>query len=329
MIKKFLKAASAAVCLIPVFIGCQKDVCKEQIPAEKTTLTVSVLTDDTKVVSGANDAAINDYQVFLFREDFSLEDYKYQTSPDITLECVMGKKYLVVLVNAPYFGDVDNYQTLMTKKSLLSDNELDSIVMEGQNLIEILTQVPSTIKIQVTRKVARVELSSLTVDIDMPQYSSKPFKVSSVYLINVPSEIPYFASSSIAPLSWYNKLAYNPEDVNTLIYDDMNGFEVTESTPYTVTNTFYCYPNNTTEDTFSETWAPRHTRLVVEATLGDELYYYPVTLPKLEQNKIYGVNLTITRPGSKTPDSLIDMFETNFQVSVKDWVRGTTVNEQI
>lgn len=329
MIKSILKAVFTAIFLIPIFVGCQKEVFNEKAPAEKTTLRISVSTDDTKVVSGVDDAVINDYQVFLFKEDYSLEDYVNQSSPDITLDCVMGKKYLIVLVNAPFMGDVVDYETLMTKKSLLSDNEADSIVMEGQNTIEILTQNPATIKVPVVRKVAKVELSSLTVDIDMPQYKTKSFKVSSVYLINVSSEMPYFATSDTAPLSWSNKLAYEPEDVNTLIYDDMDGFEVTENTPYTVKNTFYCYPNNTGEDTFSETWSPRCTRLVVEAMLGEELYYYPVTLPKLEQNKIYGVNLTITRPGSKTPDSLIDMFETNFQVSVKDWVRGTTVNEQI
>jgi hypothetical protein len=329
MKKCFVKVVIAALSFIAIFAACQKEMVNGYPSNERATLRISVPMDETKVISDANDAQVNHYQVFLFKDDYSLEDYTSQTSPDVTLDCTMGRKYIVAMVNAPSMGDVLDYRTLTEKTSLLSDNSIGSFVMEGLTVIDIATTDPAKISVPVTRKVAKVELSSLTVAIDMPQYSSLAFKVSSVYLINVSSEIQYFPMQKTVPVSWTNQLAFVSEDANDLTYDDMGDFQVTESTPYTTKNTFYTYANLTDNDSFSTTWSPRHTRLVVEAMLGDQVYYYPVTLPKLEQNKVYGVNLKITRPGSFTPDARIDKFDADFQITVKDWVQGETVNEEI
>lgn len=329
MKKCFVKVVIAALSFIAIFAACQKEMVNGYSSNERATLRISVPMDETKVISDANDAQVNHYQVFLFKDDYSLEDYTSQTSPDVTLDCTMGKKYIVAMVNAPLMDDIMDYRTLTEKTSLLSDNSVGSFVMEGLTVIDVATTNPAKIAVPVTRKVAKVELSSLTVAIDMPQYSSLAFKVSSVYLINVSSEIQYFPMQKTVPVSWSNQLAFVSEDANDLTYDDMGDFQVTESTPYTTKNTFYTYANLIDNDSFSTTWSPRHTRLVVEAMLGDQVYYYPVTLPKLEQNKVYGVNLKITRPGSFTPDARIDKFDADFQITVKDWVQGETVDEEI
>ena len=285
------------------------------------------MADDTKVTSGIDETAIKNYQVFLFNSDGTLEDCVSQSSSDIVLDCTMGKKTVVVLVNAPSMAEVTDYETLTAKKTSLSDNQADAFVMTGSTTVDIRSSQPDMITVQVSRKVAKIELASLEVDIDMPQYSSKSFKVSSVYLINVPAEMPYleYATASV----WYNKMGYTDANDNTLIYDDMDDFEVTADTPYTARNTFYCYANHTLTDTFSSTWTPRSTRLVVEAMLGDTKYYYPVTLPKINQNKKYEVNLKITRPGSLTPDTIVEKFTADFEVYIKDWQSGGTVDEEI
>ena len=238
-------AAFVASSFISIFSGCQKEVAKDYDSNEMATLRISIPMGDTKVISDANDAQVNHYQVFLFKDDYSLEDYTSQTSPDVTLDCTMGRKYIVAMVNAPSMGDVLDYRTLTEKTSLLSDNSIGSFVMEGLTVIDIATTDPAKISVPVTRKVAKVELSSLTVAIDMPQYSSLAFKVSSVYLINVSSEIQYFPMQKTVPVSWTNQLAFVSEDANDLTYDDMGDFQVTESTPYTTKNTFYTSTNKT------------------------------------------------------------------------------------
>ena len=327
MIRFFSKAVFSAFCLCSLFTGCKKEEIGALASNEKVSLRISVPIDETKVTSGMDEAAVWNYQVFLFDAEGDIEDYVSQSSDDIRLDCTLGRKSIVVFVNAPDLGYIMDYATLLTKKSLLSDNAEDALVMAGMTTTEVKSTQPDDITIQVTRKVAKIELASLTVEIDMPQHSGKSFKVSSVYLINVPAEMPYleFATSTI----WYNKMAYTAEDDNTLIYDDMGDFEVTAGTPYTTRNTFYCYANHSTSDTFSSTWSERNTRLVVEAKLGDEKYYYPVTLPRLDQNKKCEVNLKITRPGALTPDAVIDKFTAEFDVYIKDWQSGGTIYEEI
>lgn len=327
MRKIFAFAASAAVSVLSVFTGCQKDVMSDHKSDEKVTLKVSVHNPDTKVLSGADDTGIKSYQVFLFNEDGVIEDYVNQASSDITLDCTTGDKTVIVLANAPDLGYVMDLETLNTKTSLLSDNAPDAFVMEGRQNARILTSDGAYLSIAVTRKVTRVQLTSLKVAIDMPQYKSLPFKVQSVYLINVPAEMPYFdyVESSL----WYNKSGYAQEDYNDLTYDDMGDFEITAETPYTAQNAFYCYPNHVSQDSFEAEWCPRNTRLVVEATLGDEKYYYPVKLPKLEQNKCYEVNLIVTRPGAPTPDYDIKKFDADFNITVTNWSQGSKISKEI
>ena len=327
MRKFFAFAASAAVSVLSVFTGCQKDVMSDHKSDEKVTLKVSVQNPDTKVLSGADETGIKSYQVFLFNENGVVEDYVNQASSDITLDCTTGDKTVIVLANAPDLGDVVDVEMLSTKTSLLSDNAPDALVMEGRQNVKILSSDGAYISVAVARKVARVELASLKLAIDMPQYNSLPFKVQSVYLINVPAEMPYF--NYVESSLWYNKSGYVQEDYNDLIYDDMEDFEITAETPYTAQNVFYCYPNKIPHDSFEAEWCPRNTRLVVEATLGDEKYYYPVRLPKLEHNMRYEVNLVITRPGLPTPDSNFKKFDADFNITVSEWIQGSKISQEI
>lgn len=327
MSKFFAYAACAAVCVLSVFTSCQKEVLSGQTSEERVTLTIDVTNPDTKVLSVEDEATVKNYQVFLFKDSGIIEDYVSQSSSKIKLDCTVGDKSIIVLVNGPAMGDIMDIDSFYARTSLLSDNTPDAFVMEGRQDVRILNTEGAYISIVVTRKVARVQLSSLSVEIDMPQYKNLPFKVQSVYLINVPAEMPYF--ETVESTLWYNKSGYVQEDYNDLTYDDMGDFEITAETPYEAGNVFYCYPNNVGKDSFDEEWCPRSTRLVVEATLGDEKYYYPVKLPKLEQNMRYEVNLVVTRPGCATPDSDIKKFAADFNITVNNWAIGSTIHKEI
>ena len=327
MYKKMLWAAYAAVCVVAVAVSCQKEVSNEPTSTEKVKLQVSVPLDRTKVVSEVDDATVLDYQALLFNEEGILEDFVHETTEDIVLECTVGKKTVVVLVNAPVYSEISTLEGLKSTMSYLTENWLGEFVMEGMTAVEVTSAPLTQVEIPVYRKVAKVELQSLKVLFNMPQYMRLPFKVSSVYLINVPAAAPYFSTAE-SPV-WLNKSGYVAEDDNTLIYDDMGGVQVSDLLLYKSHNVFYSYPNNSTTDSFSTTWSPRHTRLVVEAMLGDRTYYYPVTLPKLESNKKYSVSLTITRPGADTPDSVVDKNDGIFSIEVQDWDDGGFVNTEI
>jgi hypothetical protein len=327
MSRFLVRAALAAVCVLPVFIGCQENVIDMQSSAEMVRLEISVPISETKVISGADETAVKNYQVFLFNEQEVLEAYVNKSTADLSLNATLGLKTVVVLLNAPAINDITDLTELLSKKSLLSHNAPDAFVMEGLVNININTTKNVSVEVPVSRKVAKVELANVTAAFELPQYQTMPFKVSSVYLINVPADAKYLVSS--APSQWFNQSQHVASEVDNLIYDDMKSVVVSPESPYSTKNAFYCYPNPTAADSFSKTWTARRTRLVVEAMLGDQKYYYPVTLPKLESNKIYQVSLTITRPGSLSPDSVVDKFAAAIAVSITDWADGGTVTEDI
>lgn len=327
MSKLSVCVVAMALCFMTALTSCQKENVSERVTDEKVRLEVTVPVAETKVVSGANETAIKNYQVFLFNDKNVLEAYVNCSSSDISLDCTLGQKTVVVLANAPSINDVTTLSALMAKKSSLSDNAADAFVMEGKVPITIETTKDVSVTVPVVRQVAKVELTSVTTAFELAQYRNMSFKISSVYLINVAADKKYFSTE--APSLWLNKMSYKSSDDNLLIYDDMEGVEVTSSSPYTTKNAFYTYPNPTSNDAFSTAWTARHTRLVVETLLGSTKYYYPVTLPVLQQNKRYEVSLKITRPGSETPDAVVDKFAADFEVTVKDWETGAAVSEEI
>lgn len=327
MSKSSLLKIAVALCFISILMSCQKDAISEKEAGGIARLEVSVPVAETKLVSGCNETAIKNYQVFLFNDKNVLEAYVNCSSSDISLDCTLGQKTVVVLANAPSINDVTTLSALMAKKSSLSDNAADAFVMEGKVQITIETTKDVSVTVPVVRQVAKVELANVTTAFELAQYRDMSFKISSVYLINVAADKKYFSTE--APTLWLNKMSYRSSDDNLLIYDDMAGVEVTSSSPYSTKNAFYAYPNPTVNDAFGTTWTARHTRLVVETLLGSTKYYYPVTLPVLQQNKRYEVSLKITRPGADTPDAVVDKFAADFEVTVKDWETGAAVSEEI
>lgn len=310
-----------------VFAACsEKAGLEEAMSSDMVALEISVPIAHTKVTAAADETSISNYQVFVYDASDHLEAYVNQNSSSISLECTVGTKTVVVLCNAPAIEDVTTLSDMMKLKSSLSDNEIGSFVMSGR-VSSVITTSSTEVTVPVSRLVSKVRLSKLETEFEIPQYQSMPFKVSSVYLINVPADKYYITTGSVT--EWYNKTKYDSSDDNSLLFDGMGDMLVTSSASYDKKNTFYCYPNPESNDNFSSTWSPRHTRLVVEALLGDTRYYYPVTLPEIESNKIYDVNLKITRPGSSLPDIEVDKFAVGFTVQVKDWEIGASVSEEI
>ena len=316
----------ALVVSVVAFNACSYELIQDvEVSGDKVHLKVMVPVVETRLTSTMAEDQIDNYQVFVFDKNGVVEAYVNKASADLVLDCTIGEKTIAVLANAPALSDVTTYSSLLSKVTLLSDNNPESLVLTGKKEVAISDDVE--VEVSVSRLVAKVRLSRLEVDFETPQYKNMAFKVSSVYLINVPAESKYFSTAT--PSLWYNKLQYVSSDPNTLIYDDMKSVSVTSSAPYSTVNTFYAYPNLVDQDSFSQTWSARHTRLVVEAYLGSTRYYYPVTLPKLEANKVYDVNLTITRPGASIPDTEVDKYAADFTIVVKGWETGASVSEEI
>ena len=326
MNKNLFKALGAALLGIVSFNSCDEkiDTLGDSCEQEKVVLDISIPIAETRLTGTVDETSINNYQVFLFNSNGVLEAYLNKSTSDLSVETTLGNKTIVVLANAPALKSCSTLQNLLEQKSLLTDNGSGCFVMSGM-LTKDITSSTVSVVVPVTRLVSKIRLSSFKTAFEMPQYQSMAFKVSAVYLINVPVERKYF--SGISSDIWYNKTKH--VDNCPLIYDDMDDVTVGPSSPYQKINCFYCYPNIQGTDSFSTSWSPRHTRLVVEALLGNTVYYYPVTLPVMEPNKVYDVNLTVTMPGSTKPDDEIDKYATSFSITVNSWEDGADVSEII
>lgn len=331
MNKKIFCAVLAAV----VLLACEKvDVVNDAPKGETTTLKIVMDSEPTKASGegGDEEKAISSYQVLIY--DMSsrmLEAYAtpVPTSTSVSMRCTTGPKEVIVLANAPDVSSIVSYDTFLKTKSLLSDNAVGDLVMEG-SASPNLTAAGGSVTVTIRRVVSKIVLDGITTEFELDAYDNMDFILKKVYLTNVAADKCYL-SESPEPTSWYNKIVQTSNNaVDAMIYDKISDVNIKDTKKYTTKHHFYCYPNPYQDDTFSaDSWTPRPTRLVVEAELGGVLYYYPVSLPELEQNVRYYVSLKIVRPGATSPEQDMDKYAVTFNIVIDDWDGPEDVSETI
>lgn len=310
-------------------VGCnENDVESAEFRGKTVTLDISLDCPQTRSTSSADDSAISNVQIFIFDQSGTIEAYRNGGNEPMKFQCTAGPKDIVAIVNGPSMAGISTLDQLKQQKSdLLADNAPGSLVMEGHASFTVdVSQTENPVKIQVKRLAARISLGSINVDFETEYYKSKEFKVQGIYLINVAGEKTLLAESTDVN-TWYNKLTLEDVGKNSLIYDALSE-NIADGGSYTGEHNFYCYPNPSA-DSSDATWSPRSTRYVVEAMLGTEVFYYPVTMPVIEQNTAYKINLTIKRPGSTTPDVPVQTYWGEGSVEVVGWGDVNVIDKEI
>ena len=327
MKKRFYLAAFAAMALV----SCnEKNADLPQVPVENETvvLEVNVPAVMTRVEGSATgEDNVADLQVFVFNDSGVLEAYGHAASKSLNLTCVPGAKRVVALVNAPSLSGTATLDDLQEAKSSLADNAAGRLVMASKVISETLAaDKDNSMTIEVERLAAKVVLASVKNAMALEADQKKDFTIKAVYLTNVAGDRLYLSDST--PSKWYDMMMYESSNTLPFLHDEP-ATKLTYNATYSTGHYFYGYPNPATTDANAGSWTPRKTRLVVEATLGGEVCYYPVTLDNMQRNTEYIINLTVTRLGSPDPDTPVTTGVASFTVKVKDWVDGGTINETI
>lgn len=331
MRRKIFVAAS----VLAAVISCERKEGPQPVNADTdmAMLEVRMQSEGTKVsgAGGAEENAVSDYQVLVYdMASRSLEAYEKpdHDAVDVQFQCRVGKKEIVVLANAPDMSDMVSYDAFLKAKSYLSDNSEGCLVMEGHAPMD-LSVSGGSVTVDLRRMVSKVILDGITVDFEHDEYDELDFVLKKIYLTNVAGDMTYGAETA-DPDQWYNKIGQtSSEDVDGMILDNLNDVNLKGGTDYTSSHHFYCYPNPYEDDDFSSQWSPRPTRLVVEAELGEETFYYPVSLPVLERNNRYHVTLHIVRPGARTPEQDMDRQTASFTINIVGWQGSSSVSETI
>ena len=318
--KKSIFAFAAALAAL---VACNKnDVAPMQpqnqeslVPCELTVGICGSMTRATAVTK-ENEAKVNNLQVFVFRGD-DLDAYaSVDNAQELTLSCTAGDRVVYALVNAPDYSAVPGKAALLAKVSELSANSLSNFEMVGSKSVTLPQS--EKVSIDVNRIASRVVLKKITRNFTSEALQALNFKVDAIYLINVAGNTSYDLSA--APAKWYN-VAENKDELASLLYDAPASL-ITNGQSYSTAHTFYAYPNDLATNT---------TRLVIETTLGETKYYYPINLPEMAANKSYEIEeVKITRPGSDNPDEPVSFADATFSINVIDWTvvpvtEGTTI----
>ena len=317
----FLAAAAATVCTV----ACNKDLNQnvpiqnqEQIEeGQKCELTVGIAgSPHTKAIGSTADdeVAVKMLQIYVFRGDV-LDSYTKVTGAKVaTVSCTAGDREIYALVNDEERSSIDTKAQLLAAVSEYKDPETSGFAMIGS--VQKTLPQNDTITIDVTRLASRVKIKKITRNFSSPTLAEKKLTVESIWIQNVAKDINLGLTST--PTTWTNKQDLDPI-TNDFLFSRADE-KIVNGSAYETAHTFFCYPNPTTDDSSSSTWCPRHTRLVVKTTLGDDTYYYPITLPVLEPNKSYEIeNLTLTRPGSENPDVPVTFQDCTFSINILPW----------
>lgn len=327
MKKRFYFAALVAAMALASCTERNADIVES---GEMVELMVNVPCLETKVSGNPQDEGkVSDLQIFVFNKDSGiLESYGHASTSSMKLSCVPGSKEIVALVNAPSLSDIATLSELQEKKSSLEDNASGRLVMSGQ-MTRNITPSDNAATVNVSRLAAKVTLINVNNQMSLEVNKQKEFVVTAVYMINAVGDRAYLSSSTPGSTYevWYNKMMYETGCPDFLY--DAPKVTIPVGQAYSTQHHFYCYPNMTLSDANDGTWSARKTRLVVEATLGGETCYYPVTMSNLAQNTSYTISLTVTRPGSSSPDIPITTNEATISVNVKQWIDGVDYNETI
>ena len=344
----FLAAVAATLCTVACMVSCNKNdvpetpVPDQEIPAQNAededlcelTVRVNMGEVKTKMVGDLPSnltSSIYDIQVLVFRPDGYLDAFGATHSNwengelelEKTVKCSKGEREVYVLLNCPDLSAVGTKTEFLASSATLYDEYAKYHQFIGSD--EVSLPAESAVNIEVHRIAARVVIDKITRAFTVSAYANATFTVKKIYLTNVVGSINYGGDT---PGTWYNKRSHTG-GVNGIM-DNLNA-AILNNESYETRHFFQAFPNPTEEDSTSSTWCPRHTRLVVEAQLGNDTFYYPITLPVLESNKSYEITeLILTRIGSTDPDQPVSIQDCSFEFTIKDWstvevTDGTTI----
>lgn len=327
--KKILIASLVCVCLA----ACE-DVAKTEFVTETekvARLDVSLSAAVSKSASTSDDLAGADVQFFVFDASGALEGY-FKDDENVgkaSFRCVSGMKKVVAIVNGPQLSGVSSYEELCGCESdLLADNTPQALLMSGETSCHVAPGEESRqVYVLVSRRVAKVVMNSVKVEFDVEHNGDKGFRLRSIYLVNVAGKTGYLHDKDCGV--WYNKGVLQASgEVPLLYFTPEQEVFLEQGQNYLESHAFYAY-SNSYPDASGTPWSPRQTRLVVEAEVGSQVCFYPVTIPDLTAGHLYKVNLVVRHLGSGSADIPVEVLDVSGSVSVEDWTQTGDIYEEI
>ena len=300
----------------------------------------SVAGEATRVTETAGEAAIDDWALLLYRDGRLTEAGTSDSGAAIRKTLAAGNYTAFAVVNPPAGFLPASFLTpeaLAGAVSALSDNAPGRLVMAGSRLVTVPVTDGATQRIGVDRLVCKAGIRKISVAFTNPELAALPFRLKGIYLTNCYGISRYGSDWTTEEISsdadtWHNRMGFHSEaGTDGLLAETGLDVSVTTDRPYAQEHAFYFYPNPLpeTSDSRSGTWTRRRTRLVLEARIGTQTYYYTVTLPASQRNRTYLIEEAVIRKlGSTDPEKdEPGAIEVTFSTDLEAWTPEYTVTE--
>lgn len=325
-------ALSLLLFIIPAFglTSCQSEAPEDSLLMYKDSVTIKIR------LKSPEKKKVRSLDIFFFNDDGlkRLDSYqRFQGSAEEILDLASrkGEKIIAALANCSAdrftWAGINSYESLKSVLKELKDENPETPAMSGS--CRVTATDKGEISLELEALMAEIELNSLCFDFSsMPNGSVKITEVKA-YITNVNASSPllYEDSFSISSIINYGKDVpaeyenfLHPEIIFKNIADEI-GSEIIFPKAR-----FYCYQNESERTALGRPG----TRLVIEAKINGEKYYYPIEInregfgftggtPGIKRNKKYVYNIIISRFGTKDPDIPAKSETMNIDLKIQDW----------
>lgn len=276
----------------------------------------------------SDDQAIRDLQVLIFRKDGALDAYEQATGDELQIQCTPGESQIYVFANTTSLARVKNKGELEQFSLVLTDSSPQSLPMWGVK--NMYVGANCQIDISLERLVCKIVLKKIVCDLPSA-YQNAKLRFDKAYLTNAPEQ--YTIQGEI--VSWANRLQYQSEG-GLLLADELNpdNHTLASQDSRIFDRVYYCFPNPTAQDSHSESWSERFTRLVLEGHLidnGKEIKcYYPIPIGPLKANHCYIVEqYKLTRIGLEHTWDNPQLLQPDLDIRVLDWYETHRITENL
>ena len=253
--------------------------------------------------------------LFVFDDDGigALDAYtrSFSYSPSaIEIRSAEGPKRVVAIANHPlpdgFVTSVGHYEDLKKIVADLTEDDPSCPVMSGEARFTAGAERSCSVTLEPV--LSAVEIHSLTCKME-GAWAGMSLERVKVYLTGVSCRADLLRTEGFLPTETLNNGGLSEHDMARLPYSGMvyrflgNGRPSGGRTSYG-TASLYCYPDEAEEETPGSPF----TRLVVEGTLDGTVCYYAFPINRsggeegIGRNRRYVFDLTLTRPGTESPD---------------------------
>ena len=228
--------------------------------------------------------------------------------------CGSGRKIIAAISadgeDSYDYADIRDYRTLSAMERHLCDEDPSNPVLSGEARSgdAVITIKPLLTKIRI---------NSLLADFRLHPYSGAVMEDVRIYLTNIPSSSPVLGVREAPPSSWLNLGGYFEEDAATLKHPEMI-FSTTGNVGREVifpSVELYCYPSGIAEESFGSPM----TKLVIEAMIDGERWYYPILMKDLARGDLISMDITFTGKGTQDPETPVSRENIIISTNIIPW----------